>query len=126
MRQFLEKYAKETKKMDPLLPQTWYNISARELNRMKGGRTILMKFKGYFSALSHLFPDVPFDRECMSSYLFFYLSPLFTCYSLCINSFPIQWGKFGSSWNIEEGFLRDLQKATILIPSIPKVGTQQR
>lgn len=69
MRNFLEKFAK-MKNLDPLKPQTWYNISAREINRTKGGKTILQKFKGYFSALSHLFPDIAFDRECMFLLIF--------------------------------------------------------
>lgn len=75
---FLENLAK-SKNMDPLLASTWYNIPYKTIckfkvlkfiffvhllfNLLQGGRALLRKFKGYFSAVKHFFPNVVFEKQ---------------------------------------------------------------
>eukprot|EP00026_Physarum_polycephalum_P001933 Phypoly_transcript_01936.p1 GENE.Phypoly_transcript_01936~~Phypoly_transcript_01936.p1 ORF type:complete len:910 (+),score=132.37 Phypoly_transcript_01936:109-2838(+) len=57
MRVVLEKYAK-TRNLDPLLPDTWYNI-ARDFVKLKEARKIRLHFGGSFiRAVLALFPNI--------------------------------------------------------------------
>eukprot|EP00026_Physarum_polycephalum_P001387 Phypoly_transcript_01388.p1 GENE.Phypoly_transcript_01388~~Phypoly_transcript_01388.p1 ORF type:complete len:627 (+),score=98.80 Phypoly_transcript_01388:211-1881(+) len=62
MRNYLINFAKK-RNLNPLAPQTWYQISYDQLYRFRGGRAILQKFKGYLHALRGLFPNIKFDAS---------------------------------------------------------------
>jgi len=60
-RSFFEEYAKE-KGFDPLSPNPWYLCTQEEFLLQKGAGVVLKHHGGSFvNALSHLFPEVPFD-----------------------------------------------------------------
>eukprot|EP00026_Physarum_polycephalum_P001631 Phypoly_transcript_01633.p1 GENE.Phypoly_transcript_01633~~Phypoly_transcript_01633.p1 ORF type:complete len:1064 (+),score=132.57 Phypoly_transcript_01633:31-3192(+) len=59
-RLFLESYAKN-RNLDPLIPDTWYNMSSSELRAVKGADSIFSKGGGYFKTLKTLFPDIGLD-----------------------------------------------------------------
>eukprot|EP00026_Physarum_polycephalum_P001724 Phypoly_transcript_01726.p1 GENE.Phypoly_transcript_01726~~Phypoly_transcript_01726.p1 ORF type:complete len:978 (+),score=124.21 Phypoly_transcript_01726:128-3061(+) len=60
MRKLLEKFARKNG-LDPLRADTWYRTPENVLRRFKGARAILRKFKGYYKALTRLFPEIKFD-----------------------------------------------------------------
>eukprot|EP00026_Physarum_polycephalum_P003804 Phypoly_transcript_03819.p1 GENE.Phypoly_transcript_03819~~Phypoly_transcript_03819.p1 ORF type:complete len:654 (+),score=64.41 Phypoly_transcript_03819:47-2008(+) len=68
MRLMLMNVAK-SKRMDPLIADTWYQISSNELLKYKGGSAILQKHNGYFNALQHLFPEIKLDKSKFSTSL---------------------------------------------------------
>eukprot|EP00026_Physarum_polycephalum_P011168 Phypoly_transcript_11369.p1 GENE.Phypoly_transcript_11369~~Phypoly_transcript_11369.p1 ORF type:complete len:392 (+),score=44.19 Phypoly_transcript_11369:39-1178(+) len=62
MRLFLLNFVKK-KRLDPLLPETWYNLNYSEIAKDKRGKVILQKFKGYENAVQSLFPEIQFEAS---------------------------------------------------------------
>jgi len=59
MRLFFDKFAGD-KHVDPLLPQSWYNVSYTEIVAA-GGRGILEHFSTHIKAIEAAYPEVNFD-----------------------------------------------------------------
>eukprot|EP00026_Physarum_polycephalum_P001049 Phypoly_transcript_01050.p1 GENE.Phypoly_transcript_01050~~Phypoly_transcript_01050.p1 ORF type:complete len:906 (+),score=142.25 Phypoly_transcript_01050:476-3193(+) len=58
VRQYLKKFAKR-RGLDPLLPDTWYSLSWRDLGSAAGGKSIARHMKGgIVNTLVNLFPDI--------------------------------------------------------------------
>eukprot|EP00026_Physarum_polycephalum_P003664 Phypoly_transcript_03677.p1 GENE.Phypoly_transcript_03677~~Phypoly_transcript_03677.p1 ORF type:complete len:748 (+),score=79.94 Phypoly_transcript_03677:247-2244(+) len=49
--------------MDPLLPDTWYNISPSEIFLAEDGRKIYAQFDGYYKTLKLVFPEIKFEPQ---------------------------------------------------------------
>eukprot|EP00026_Physarum_polycephalum_P002270 Phypoly_transcript_02276.p1 GENE.Phypoly_transcript_02276~~Phypoly_transcript_02276.p1 ORF type:complete len:794 (+),score=74.23 Phypoly_transcript_02276:119-2500(+) len=62
MRILLEDFAAK-RSLDPLLPRTWYDLTASEFVHDKRVRTVLRKFGSYINAITSLFPEIRFDRN---------------------------------------------------------------
>eukprot|EP00026_Physarum_polycephalum_P000948 Phypoly_transcript_00949.p1 GENE.Phypoly_transcript_00949~~Phypoly_transcript_00949.p1 ORF type:complete len:1118 (+),score=84.56 Phypoly_transcript_00949:49-3402(+) len=67
MRSLLESLAKN-KSMDPLSPETWYNLNSSAIRELKGGHAVLKKFSGYFETVETLFPELGLDLSTYKQY----------------------------------------------------------
>eukprot|EP00026_Physarum_polycephalum_P000635 Phypoly_transcript_00636.p1 GENE.Phypoly_transcript_00636~~Phypoly_transcript_00636.p1 ORF type:complete len:901 (-),score=99.66 Phypoly_transcript_00636:59-2761(-) len=63
LRAFFEKFARN-RKLNPFLPETWYSISRKQVSDVKGGESVLTRFRGGFAkTLAYLFPDIGLDES---------------------------------------------------------------
>eukprot|EP00026_Physarum_polycephalum_P002905 Phypoly_transcript_02914.p1 GENE.Phypoly_transcript_02914~~Phypoly_transcript_02914.p1 ORF type:complete len:836 (+),score=73.69 Phypoly_transcript_02914:81-2588(+) len=63
MRLFFEQFA-GSNRLDPLIPEDWYSVSAQTIMEMDEGSTILSYYNGsIIRALVQLFPEVHFDES---------------------------------------------------------------
>eukprot|EP00026_Physarum_polycephalum_P000547 Phypoly_transcript_00548.p1 GENE.Phypoly_transcript_00548~~Phypoly_transcript_00548.p1 ORF type:complete len:911 (+),score=120.65 Phypoly_transcript_00548:114-2846(+) len=61
IRKFFERVAK-SKNLDPLMPDTWYLLSRKDIESVPGGSTIMHHLKGgYIQAMLYMFPDIGLD-----------------------------------------------------------------
>eukprot|EP00026_Physarum_polycephalum_P001298 Phypoly_transcript_01299.p1 GENE.Phypoly_transcript_01299~~Phypoly_transcript_01299.p1 ORF type:complete len:1145 (+),score=200.33 Phypoly_transcript_01299:2-3436(+) len=65
MKTFLENVAL-ARNEDPARAETWYKVQSKEIGQIKGGASILNKFRGYAKTVQNLFPDIQFEETSFS------------------------------------------------------------
>eukprot|EP00026_Physarum_polycephalum_P000389 Phypoly_transcript_00389.p1 GENE.Phypoly_transcript_00389~~Phypoly_transcript_00389.p1 ORF type:complete len:1231 (+),score=194.32 Phypoly_transcript_00389:52-3744(+) len=68
IRTFLENFAKK-RNLDPLDPNTWYMLTRKDIEKAKGGATVVNYFKGGFvKNIMKLFPEIGLIENNFSDY----------------------------------------------------------